>query len=119
MKKKMANIGQSGTPIKSKYKSPQSLGKAIKKVCSALPKSPGKQSIVIKEIVKKTFSADICKRLFKSDKKTSKEHETKQLVITFIVLIILAGKHLGREISNRIRMRPQEKEKKYLSDICL
>lgn len=48
-----------------------------------MPKSPGKQSIVIKGIVKKTFSPDICNRLFKSDKKTSKEHETKQLVINF------------------------------------
>lgn len=69
-----SSIGQSSKPSsnKSKYKTPQSLGKAVKKVCAALPKSSGKQSIVFKEIIKKTFSQDVCKKLFHNSREVKK-----------------------------------------------
>lgn len=74
LRKKLASIGQSSkpSPNKSKYKTPQSLGKAVKKVCAALPKSPGKQSIVVKEIIKKTFSQDVCKKLVHNSREVKK-----------------------------------------------
>lgn len=84
LKKKMANVGQPiSSPKKSSYKTPQSLGKAVKKVFTALPKSPGKQAVVVKEIVKKTFSRDICKKLFTNRKQILRQNISKELVTKF------------------------------------
>ncbi|KAG8260922.1 hypothetical protein J6590_086289, partial [Homalodisca vitripennis] len=76
MKKKfITNQNCSNTPKKVVYRTPQSLGKAVKKVVGSLPKSPSKQQAVIKRSL---HLKDTCKELFKNKKEFKKEDGLKK-----------------------------------------
>ncbi|XP_054290654.1 uncharacterized protein LOC129005710 [Macrosteles quadrilineatus] len=51
------------------YKSPCTLGKALKKAKGTLPSSPAKKKAVLKRLIEENFGLSVCKGLFKKQKK--------------------------------------------------
>lgn len=82
-KKLEISNGSSQSRTKGSYKSPQTFGKAVKKVFGVLPKSPGKCKAVIKEVVKRNFEPSTFKKLFTEEKPIRKERLDKKLARDF------------------------------------
>lgn len=100
-KEKMLALKETGNTFDSKlgtYKSPRTLGKAIKKVKNVLPKSPGKKQAVVKLLVESTFGNKLAKKLFQSKKSASKKltEECKDTVIKFYNSDIISRQAPGK-----------------------
>lgn len=112
MKKKLGSLLPTTSPKKGTYKSPQSFGKAISKVCRTLPKSPSKRKAVIKEIVKRNFESDACKNLFTNTRNLRKEKNEKTIAEVFYCNDDISRQAPGKRDVRSIRNKATGKKEK-------